>query len=127
MTEILKIISGKRFLLWAGVTVFLLAAIFYFWRGRGSLEKEFAAPRPSEAVLTDKNLVLKAKIVSALPFGNENYKIEYLPRADTFLLFIKTNPFEANKKQALEWFKKYGVSDAEKEFKIVVGSERGVY
>lgn len=95
--------------------------------GGRKTKSEFGVPLPTLAVLTDKNLVLKAKIVRSLPLKSDKYNIEYLPEADTFLIFVKANPFEANKKQALEWFGKYGVSDPEREFKVVVGSERGVY
>ena len=52
----------------------------------------------------------KPKIGDWLIHQTSEYKIEYVPSVKVFFVTITQSPFETHKRQAEEWFKKYGLS-----------------
>ena len=64
------------------------------------------------------NRKIRKRLIEQLPYENQRFLVEYLPKVDLLYVTIKQAPFEENQQRAINWLKAQGILKPKKDSSI---------
>ena len=58
-----------------------------------------------------KKAMALLNLKQSLPYDTDQFSISYIESTDKVVIYIKDNPYDVNKKKALDWLKSVGIED----------------